>query len=479
MLVNGTVVKINDGMYKGICGRFSYERSRFGGSRSLINVHPYHPYNDCNITEELAVYTSYLYEVKESEFICMRCGKNHSANELFYIDENGYKYCYECFEEKYGFCNDCGVVTEKKFLSDHFYRCAECYKNIPTCIFCGMKEGYDEYNFIEINRSDGDCSYICSHCKKSHPIIDCAECGQTILKEDAYEDDYGDLCLCQSCHEQRSHNLVKEYHYHHSKETKFFGENSKDYPYLGIELEVDRKEFPEIELENQCCSEIISIFPKHFIYMEHDGSLENGFENITSPATFKYHVDMAENYKKAFKVLTKNKYISHNSRTCGLHVHFNRDFYSDNEELYITRLLYLVEKFWDKMVIFSRRNVRSIERWANKYSDSPKDVVNNMKSGNLSRYYAINLTNENTIEFRMFRGTLKIDTFMATLELCNTMIVIAKEMSVEEIQSMKWEDLLKTDITRKYWNECIERQEKRAERKRLKEEEKLSKSLTE
>lgn len=272
-------------------------------------------------------------------------------------------------------------------------------------------------------------------------------------------------------------SVIESYHYHHDDEPLFFGEYNGKSPYLGVELEVDRKDCMEHFAEEKCCREVISKFPEGFLYMEEDGSLEYGFENITSPATFEYHVSLAENYREAFNTLVKNKYISHNTKTCGLHVHFNRDFYEENEELYLTRLLYLVEKFWDNMVIFSRRNIRRIQSWAKKYECSPEEVINDMKHKNLDRYYAVNLTNDNTIELRMFRGTLNIETFMATLEFCNTIILVAKEKTVEDIQRMNWEDLLKTEVTKKYWESCLKREEAREEKRRQREEERKNREL--
>ena len=66
-------------------------------------------------------------------------------------------------------------------------------------------------------------------------------------------------------------------------------------------------------------------------------------------------------------------------------------------------------------------------------------------------YYAINIANENTIEFRIFRGTLNLNTIMATLQLVNNMAITAKNKTVNEIKAMRFEDLLTTAGQRKYW----------------------------
>lgn len=154
-----------------------------------------------------------------------------------------------------------------------------------------------------------------------------------------------------------------------------------------------------------------------------------------------------------FDTLIKDGYVSHDSTTCGLHVHFNRNFYADDEELYITRLLYIIDKFWDDVVRISRRNQRRMERYTRKIDMTANDYIRRTnKSGDHDyHYYAVNLINQNTIEFRMFRGTLKIETFMATLQFVNNCIIAAKTKSAEEIQHMEFEELITGRTLTSYW----------------------------
>ena len=74
-----------------------------------------------------------------------------------------------------------------------------------------------------------------------------------------------------------------------------------------------------------------------------------------------------------------------------------------------------------------------------------------MKCHSLDRYHAINLTNRNTIEFRMFRGTLNIETFFATLQLVDNIVRYVKEHTNNDIQSLQFTDLLVTDEMKSYW----------------------------
>ena len=71
-----------------------------------------------------------------------------------------------------------------------------------------------------------------------------------------------------------------------------------------------------------------------------------------------------------------------------------------------------MEKHWDELLKFSRRTPRQLQRWAARYDykEQPKEILDNAKVGATGngRYSCINLENTNTIEFRMFRGTLKL-----------------------------------------------------------------------
>ena len=50
----------------------------------------------------------------------------------------------------------------------------------------------------------------------------------------------------------------------------------------------------------------------------------------------------------------------------------------------------------------------------------------------------MNLTNADTIEFRMFRGTLKWNTLIATLQLVDRICDVALCLTDEELKSLSW-----------------------------------------
>ena len=53
-------------------------------------------------------------------------------------------------------------------------------------------------------------------------------------------------------------------------------------------------------------------------------------------------------------------------------------------------------------------------------------------------YVAVNLCNYHTIEFRIFRGTLKYNTLIATLELVNKICELAVLMDDDGISKISW-----------------------------------------
>ena len=93
------------------------------------------------------------------------------------------------------------------------------------------------------------------------------------------------------------------------------------------------------------------------------------------------------------------------------------------------------------MLKFSRRTPRQLERWAARYGykDQPCDILDHAKKGgHAGRYSCINLENSATVEFRIFRGTLKLNTLIATLQMVNRICDVALFLSDEEVKAMSW-----------------------------------------
>lgn len=317
---------------------------------------------------------------------------------------------------------------------------------IQRCKYCGSTHISYVYN----NTETGEKIPVCDNCFSSY-FYNCDRCGDIELIENAEKNT--PYLLCKTC---QARDYVLPYHRYYPP-LKFYKKNDDDLElYLGVELEIDGagESNDTVELINRYMNK-----NDHFVYCSHDGSLNEGLEIITQPATLAYHMSIVDKYETLFKQLISMGYSSDKTTTCGIHVHFNRDFYKDNEELYISKLLYLIDKNWDNVVLFSRRNQRKIDRYAKKLDMDTEDFIyeSNKRNRHDYHYYAINLSNENTIEFRMFKGSLNINTFIAILQFVQSCIICAKTKSPEEIQHMDFNELMNTRMLKNYWKKRVEK----------------------
>jgi len=138
-------------------------------------------------------------------------------------------------------------------------------------------------------------------------------------------------------------------------------------------------------------------------------------------------------------------YTSHQAHTCGLHVHVNRNAFGTTEALQdacIARILYFFEKNWEELLKFSRRTRHQLDQWAARYGykDQPREILDHAKKGGggQGRYSCVNLQNSKTIEFRMFRGTLKYNTLIATLQLVDRVCQVAMNLSDIQLKELSW-----------------------------------------
>ena len=142
-------------------------------------------------------------------------------------------------------------------------------------------------------------------------------------------------------------------------------------------------------------------------------------ELVSHPASLEYHKNFQ--WEEIMKKAISLGYRSHQTSTCGLHIHINRDCFGENheeQEIIIGHILLFVELHWNELLKFSRRSEYAMNRWAARYGyvKTGREILDKAKKGNLGRYAAVNLMNYMTIEFRLFRGTLKYNTFHSIRE---------------------------------------------------------------
>ena len=323
------------------------------------------------------------------------------GDDIEYVNDNAI--CPRCFERYYTTCDCCGEVVHR----------------------------YDTWST--------DCGdIICPACRDEY-YYECNECGELISRDYAHW--YNDRPYCDSCYDDIKNRVIQDYYY--KPAPIFYGCAPCNNPlYMGVELEIDGA--GEDDDNAQRLLDIANEFDEH-IYCKHDGSIGDGFEIVSHPATLDYHMrDIAWN--DIMRSALAMGYRSHDTITCGLHVHVSRNALGntmDERDETISKIVYFIENNWYEVLRFTRRSESNLRRWASRYGiETDAKTTYKKAKGDYNRYRCINLQNDHTIEFRIFRGTLKYTTFVATLQLVNEICNICKCVSVECIENMTWNEFI-------------------------------------
>ena len=309
--------------------------------------------------------------------------------------------------------------------------CPDCLQtHTIICQYCNQRAWNEDIHYDEGQP-------VCPSCFEAH-FVSCSDCGRMIHENEArYLDDEDDDPYCERCYTQRQLNkAIHDYSYR--PQPIFYGAGPR---YFGVELEIDGA--GEDRYNAAQILEAANSGGDNRLYCKHDGSLDDGFELVSHPMSLSYHLTEMP-WGAILWEAAQLGYRSHQTSTCGLHVHVSRDAFGCTEQeqdAAIARTLFFFEKNWEELLKFSRRTPRQLERWANRYGykEQPKDILDHAKKGaHGGRYTCVNLTNEDTIEFRMFRGTLKLNTLIATLQLVNRVCDVALFLSDEELKALSW-----------------------------------------
>jgi hypothetical protein len=241
--------------------------------------------------------------------------------------------------------------------------------------------------------------------------------------------------------------------------------------FLGMEWEMDHagKSHTNSILINSALSK-----NKSYSYTMSDGSLEDGIEIATMPATLEAHMSEFD-YDTACKIASALGYRGHDTSTAGIHVHMSRSFFGKDRKIqnYKGALLALVlERNWDDFVKFSRRRYSRLDQWAKKkdylhklpVNPTPDDYESTFRQTyDYDKYVALNTRKSDTFELRIFRSTLKADTIKATLQLVHNFASWVKDNDLAASQQVSFEDIINYiphKELNEYWQVAKEREVK-------------------
>lgn len=207
--------------------------------------------------------------------------------------------------------------------------------------------------------------------------------------------------------------------------------------YLGVELEVEVRDNDRSDKALALHKLINNEQFGDKVFFENDGSLNNGFEIISQPMGMDKHRDLWAWLKDKDAVRSLR---SHNTTTCGLHVHVSKDGLS---KLQIAKIVSFINDPDNEPLI------RAVaRRYAEGYCRIKVKKIGQAAQSD-DRYEAVNITPRKTIEFRIFKGSLKYESVMAAIQFSNAVVDFCSRSttSIRELKADKFLDFIRDDET--------------------------------
>ena len=219
--------------------------------------------------------------------------------------------------------------------------------------------------------------------------------------------------------------------------------------HIGVENEFDRKRNsngkPIQYLGNKIAS-LINVISRgttgkeSLLYCKRDGSLSSeGIEVVSHPFSWNYWLLYGQSiYKTLFQKLTENNMFSYDTYDCGMHVHVSRRALSTDTIMRLIQFISNASNF-DFILDISQGTEEKLLHWANPESfnsyssgmlwDLCEDY--NFAEEETERSTAINIQNRETVEFRIFRGTINFLSFCKNLEFVRSLVLWVQSEGID------------------------------------------------
>ena len=373
---------------------------------------------------------------------CSSCNADIAEDDSKYYD--GEHYCTDCFNDNFCMCNDCEriIPNDESYVVDNGDKviCENCYcDNYFTCESCS-----EIYPLDNSYSAHGDC--FCDHCFHEYYVY--CDCCDSVVSRDNYYNVYDtEECVCDYC---------SGYHYQYCDEcNNYYSEececginggnairnhtykpapnfHGKGKLHFGFELEIENNN----GLDSNEIAKRITEALNGLIYCKRDGSLNSGgFEIVSHPFTFdflKNHLLKKNKLNPIFELRTEG-FRSYNTDTCGMHVHLSKKAFTDLHLYKFMKFFYENPRFVWK---FSQRKLSNFNRWSTLTEDNQPIMQKVKEKQNPSRYIAVNLNNNHTVEIRIFRGTLKKEGFLRNVEFCHAVFEFTKNASLQKANNL-------------------------------------------
>ena len=366
---------------------------------------------------------------------CSVCETETDADDLMTTEYDSLV-CNDCVQG----CARCDSIGS---INDSFHTVDDCDIWCEDCIdrrahWCEHCEGYNsECSYYISDRSE----YWCQGCADSNAYW-CEDC-------DEYNADGCDRCADNMSDD--GSRLIHDYSYR--PDAIFHSTNKNERLFFGIEIEVEA-----LDSLHESAEYAYQLESMDLAYLKHDGSLNNGFEIVTHPMSHDFYKNEADDFFRVMEGLRSQQGIrvkSWDTKTCGLHIHISRTGFSGGAHMH--RFLNLVYSNPD---FYSTLAGRTSDQWA-KFTDIiRKEYVLDSNGDripyeegygyqiktirqfkhkldterNSDRYSAVNTLNRETLEMRIFRGTVNSDTIKSQLDLAHASVEYTRNLTVQDVR---------------------------------------------
>jgi len=295
--------------------------------------------------------------------------------------------------------------------------CQSCTRNdAHWCDLC------DSYFTGYTYGTDDSSDTMCERCFEDNTTY-CEDCDNTYLEGCDYDHD-GD----------NDGRTIHDYSY---RPDPIFRKSDDEQTrlYFGIEIETEVRggDYSNRRSAAEYAQQQLEMYD--LAYLKSDGSLECGFEIVTHPLSHSYFMKDGDRLWNTIDKL-KSDYgmMAWGTKTCGLHVHISRaGFNGGSHQHRFLQLVYNNKDFYE--VIAGRAS----SHWA-KFDDifdpntGQKSFKNKFDRMGSDRYSAVNTNNRNTLEMRIFRGSLNPRFIKSAIDLAHASVEFTRVMSVKEVR---------------------------------------------
>lgn len=338
-------------------------------------------------------------------------------------------------------CHYCGDECAEGDVRYFGFRvsCACC----PSCRFecdrCGDEALQEDGRSVAVPQ--GYSQDWCEGCWRDHSWY-CTECeaafSDAVSPRYAEDDDDHDYPRCPGCHrreEARREPVVFGMGPYHDPvrrdQTRLINSpwtTAHGGRRFGVELEVERSSVATRSAEALADALLVAAHAvqpwagqgHRLMWAERDGSLNDGAELISAPAGLDVQRDL---WRAVLACPEVRQLRSHDTSTCGLHVHVQRP----GAWLTAKAAQWLALPTTEELVRLVAR------RYNTTYCRMESRTLSRRTVHGWSRYDALNTTNSGTIEFRIFRGTLRPESVLAAVEFAHAVLVYVEDTSAPEL----------------------------------------------